>query len=62
MKIEEFIDFIRENNLDNNTEIIIQDRRVDRNGYEIFKEIVPSYLNVKNNKFIIQIGDYYDEG
>lgn len=58
MKIEEFTDFIRENNLDNNTEIIIQDRLVDRNGYEIFKEIVPSYLNVKNNKLLIQIGDY----
>lgn len=58
MKIEEFTDFIRENNLDNNTEIIIQDRFVDRNGYEIFKEIVPSYLNVKNNKLLIQIGDY----
>lgn len=58
MKIEEFIDFIRENNLDNNTEIIVQDRLVDRNGYEIFKETVPSYLNVKNNKLLIQIGDY----
>lgn len=58
MKIEEFIDFIRENNLDNNTEIIIQDRFIDRNGYEIFKEIVPSYLNIKNNKLLIQIGDY----
>ena len=58
MNIEEFIDFIRENNLDNNTEIIIQDRFIDRNGYEIFKEIVPSYLNVKNNKLLIQIGDY----
>lgn len=58
MKIEEFIDFIKENNLDNNTEIIIQDRFIDRNGYEIFKEIVPSYLNVKNNKLLIQIGDY----
>lgn len=58
MKIEEFIDFIKENNLDNNTEIIIQDRLVDRNGYEIFKEVVPSYLNVKNNKLLIQIGDY----
>lgn len=58
MKIEEFTNFIRENNLDNNTEIIIQDRLVDRNGYEIFKEIVPSYLNVKNNKLLIQIGDY----
>ena len=58
MKIEEFIDFIKENNLDNNTEIIIQDSFIDRNGYEIFKEIVPSYLNVKNNKLLIQIGDY----
>lgn len=58
MKIEEFIDFIRENNLDNNTEIIIQDRFVDRNGYEILRETVPSYLNVKNNKLLIQIGDY----
>lgn len=58
MKIEEFIDFIRENNLDNNTEIIIQDRLVDRNGYEIFKEIEPLYLNVKDNKLLIQIGDY----
>lgn len=58
MKIEEFTDFIRENNLDNNTEIIIQDRLVDRNGYEIFKEIIPLYLNVKNNKILIQIGDY----
>lgn len=58
MKIEEFIDFIRKNNLDNNTEIIIQDRWIDRNGYEIFKETVPSYLNVKNNKLLIQIGDY----
>lgn len=61
MKIEEFIDFIRKNNLDNNTEIIVQDRLVDRNGYEIFKEVVPSYLNVKNNKLLIQIGDYYND-
>lgn len=58
MKIEEFIDFIRENNLDNNIEIIIQDRFVDRNGYEILREIIPSYLNVKDNKLLIQIGDY----
>ena len=58
MSIEEFIDFIRKNNLDDNTEIVIQDRFVDRNGYEIFKEITPLYLNVKNNKLLIQIGDY----
>ena len=58
MKIEEFIDFIRKNNLNNNTEIIIQDRFVDRNGYEAFKEIIPLYLNVKSNKLLIQIGDY----
>lgn len=58
MKIEEFIDFIRKNNLDDNTEIIIQDRFVDRNTYETFREITPLYLNVKNNKLLIQIGDY----
>ena len=58
MNIEEFIDFIRKNNLDDNTEIVVQDRFVDRNRYEIFKEITPLYLNVKNNKLLIQIGDY----
>lgn len=58
MNIEEFIDFIRKNNLDDNTEIVIQNRLVDRNGYEIFKEITPLYLNAKNNKLLIQIGDY----
>ena len=58
MNIEELIYFIRKNNLDDNTEIVIQDRFVDRNGYETFKEIAPLYLNVKNNKLLIQIGDY----
>ena len=58
MNIEEFIDFIRKNNLDDNTEIVIQNRFVDRNGYEIFKETTPLYLNVKNNKLLIRIGDY----
>lgn len=58
MNIEEFIAFIRKNNLDDNTEIVIQDRFVDRNGYEGFREITPLYLNVKNNKLLIQIGDY----
>jgi hypothetical protein len=58
MKVKEFIDFIRENNLDNNTEVIVRKRFLDRNTYETFEEIVPSYLNVENNKLLIQIGDY----
>lgn len=55
MNIEEFIDFIRKNNLDDNTEIIIQNRFVDRNGYEIFKEITPLYLNVKTINFLFRL-------
>lgn len=58
MSLKEFITFITDNNIDQNTEIIIDKRYIDRSLYESHDKYVPYGLILKHNKLLIQIGDY----